>query len=325
MLSRRAIAIRWMTALVEPPSAMTTLTAFSNERMVDEVLRPHGPPRPSRRCAGRNSDAMREWLESGAGIEAAPGSVMPSASAALVMVEAVPIVMQWPGERAIDSSMSCHCALGDVAGALLVPVLPVVAAAAEDLAAPVGVEHRTGRHEDAGQAHAERAHQQPGRGLVAAAHQHRAVDRVRAQHLLRLHRQEVAIEHRRRLHHRLAERDRRHLDREAAGLPDAALDLLDALLEVRMALVEVAPGVDDGDDRLVLEVGLRVADLEGARAMIEGPHRRRVVPALAAQVRDAILASCRRALRSACAGTSESRPAERGYRLSCGLVKEFVR
>ena len=44
--------------------------------------------------------------ESGAGIDAAPGSVRPSASAALVIVEAVPIVMQWPGERAMPSSIS---------------------------------------------------------------------------------------------------------------------------------------------------------------------------------------------------------------------------
>ena len=98
-----------MTALVDPPSAMTTLTAFSNERR-------------SRKFCGRWSsqtistmrrpefDAIRTWLESAAGIEAAPGSVIPSASAALVIVEAVPMVMQWPGERAIDSAMSCHCA-----------------------------------------------------------------------------------------------------------------------------------------------------------------------------------------------------------------------
>ena len=50
--------------------------------------------------------AITAWRESAAGIEAAPGSVMPSASAALVIVEAVPIVMQWPGERAMPCSIS---------------------------------------------------------------------------------------------------------------------------------------------------------------------------------------------------------------------------
>ena len=45
--------------------------------------------------------AIRGAPESAAGIDAAPGSVMPSASAAEVIVDAVPIVMQWPGERAM--------------------------------------------------------------------------------------------------------------------------------------------------------------------------------------------------------------------------------
>jgi hypothetical protein len=40
--------------------------------------------------------AMRGCPESAAGMEAAPGSVKPSVSAAEVMVEAVPIVMQCP-------------------------------------------------------------------------------------------------------------------------------------------------------------------------------------------------------------------------------------
>ena len=52
------------------------------------------------------SVAICAWRESAAGIDAAPGSVKPSASAALVIVEAVPIVMQWPGERAMPSSIS---------------------------------------------------------------------------------------------------------------------------------------------------------------------------------------------------------------------------
>jgi len=52
--------------------------------------------------------AIAAWRESAAGIEAAPGSVRPSASAALVMVEAVPIVMQCPGERAMPCSISCQ-------------------------------------------------------------------------------------------------------------------------------------------------------------------------------------------------------------------------
>ena len=50
--------------------------------------------------------AMRGWLESAAGIEDAPGSIRPSASAAAAIVEAVPIVMHVPKERAMPSSIS---------------------------------------------------------------------------------------------------------------------------------------------------------------------------------------------------------------------------
>ena len=52
--------------------------------------------------------AICAWRESGAGIDAAPGRVSPIASAALVMVDAVPMVMQWPGERAMPSSTPCQ-------------------------------------------------------------------------------------------------------------------------------------------------------------------------------------------------------------------------
>src|SRR4029078_12639305 len=46
--------------------------------------------------------------ESAAGIDAAPGSVTPSAWTALVIVDAVPMVMQWPGDRAMPFSISCQ-------------------------------------------------------------------------------------------------------------------------------------------------------------------------------------------------------------------------
>ena len=53
---------------------------------------------------------MRGWAESAAGIEDAPGSVRPSASAIAIMVAAVPITMQVPKERAMPLSISLHCA-----------------------------------------------------------------------------------------------------------------------------------------------------------------------------------------------------------------------
>ena len=54
------------------------------------------------------SAAIRPWRESAAGIDAAPGSVKPIASQADVIVDAVPMVMQWPGERAMPSSIAAQ-------------------------------------------------------------------------------------------------------------------------------------------------------------------------------------------------------------------------
>ena len=51
----------------------------------------------------------------------------------------------------------------------------------------------------------------------------------------------------------LAVREHRELDREAAGLADAALDVLGELAEVRVAGRELGPGVADADDRPAVE------------------------------------------------------------------------
>src|SRR4051812_16088830 len=98
-----------MIALVEPPRARLAVIAFSKDSFVSISLglrssqiisttrRPH-------------SVAMRAWFASTAGIDDAPESVKPKLSAMAVMVEAVPIVMQWPGERAMPFSISDHSA-----------------------------------------------------------------------------------------------------------------------------------------------------------------------------------------------------------------------
>ena len=113
MPARRAMAIRWTIALVDPPSASTAVTALSNEAAVSrsEGLRSSQTMSTMRLPV---SMAICAWRESGAGIEAAPGRVRPSTSVALVMVLAVPMVMQWPGERAMPpstSSQSCSVML----------------------------------------------------------------------------------------------------------------------------------------------------------------------------------------------------------------------
>jgi hypothetical protein len=85
---------------------------------------------------------------------------------------------------------------------------------------PACLQHRRRRAERCGDVGADRPHQHRRHRLVAAAHQHRRVDRMTAQHLLDFHRQQVSIQHRRRLHQHFAQRHHRHFDRKPAGLQD---------------------------------------------------------------------------------------------------------
>jgi hypothetical protein len=99
------MAIRWTTALVEPPRARTTVTALSKAASV----RSSRGRRSSRTISTMRRPlavASRGWPESAAGIEEAPGRVRPRASTAAAMVDAVPMVMQVPKERAMPSSIS---------------------------------------------------------------------------------------------------------------------------------------------------------------------------------------------------------------------------
>ena len=101
------MAIRWITALVEPPMAALTRIAFSNASrvMIDDG-----------RTSSRTMSTMRRparWAvsyrrESTAGQVAEYGSCMPSASAMDAIVDAVPIVMQCPLERAMQPSAKKH-------------------------------------------------------------------------------------------------------------------------------------------------------------------------------------------------------------------------
>src|SRR5690606_38416137 len=93
--ARRAMAIRWMMALVEQPRAMATLIAFLKEAADNIFAGPRSSQTISTARRPHSAD-MRIWLASAAGIDEAPGRVMPIASAIAVMVAAVPIVMQVP-------------------------------------------------------------------------------------------------------------------------------------------------------------------------------------------------------------------------------------
>jgi hypothetical protein len=159
--------------------------------------------------------------------------------------------------------------LRDFAGAQFVPVFPTIGAGAENLAVPVASQHRSGRQVDGRNVHAGGAQKQARGGLVTPPHQHCAVNGVRAQQFLRLHRQHVAIHHGGRLDEALGDRQCGEFDREAACHQDAALHVVDALLEVHMAGLQVRPSVNDGDNRFTLPLLRRVAHLHGAGAVAE--------------------------------------------------------
>ena len=84
-----------MTALVEQPVAIATLAAFSIAALVTILsgVRSSQTISTMRRPL---AEASLMWPASAAGIDEPPGSISPIASAIAVMVEAVPMVMQWP-------------------------------------------------------------------------------------------------------------------------------------------------------------------------------------------------------------------------------------
>jgi hypothetical protein len=106
-----------------------------------------------------------------------------------------------------------------------------------------------------------------------------------AQKLLGVHRQEVAVEHGRRLDASLSDSDIAGSSiGKSAGLQHAALHVVDARLEMHVAGLGVGPGVEDGDDRLAGPFLRRVAHLHRARAMTEGAQIVGREPARAAQL-----------------------------------------
>ena len=131
------------------------------------------------------------------------------------------------------------------------PHAAAVGARAEPLAAPAPGAHRPRHHAQRREIGGDRRHQMAGDGLVAAARENHRVHRLGADHLLRLHREQVAVEHRGGREQDLGERRRRERQRKPAGLEHAALHRGDDGRHVAMAGGVVARGVGDADDRAV--------------------------------------------------------------------------
>ena len=84
--------------------------------------------------------------------------------------------------------------------------------------------------------------------------EHHRVHRLGADHLLGVHRHQVAQEHASGVGEALVDGDGGEDHRQAAGQHHAALDRLDQVGDVAVAGVEVAVGVGDADDRPVERV-----------------------------------------------------------------------
>ena len=89
--------------------APITLMAFSKACFV-RICDRHWSSRTISTIRRPDIRASRARRASTAGQAALPGKVIPSASTIDAMVEAVPIVMQWPGERDIALSASANSA-----------------------------------------------------------------------------------------------------------------------------------------------------------------------------------------------------------------------
>ena len=98
MPARPAMAIKWIIALVEPPIAISTAVALSKAASV-MISRGFKSSHTISTIRRPQAEAIKACAVSTAGIEEAPGRVIPRASDSAIMVAAVPITIQVPAER----------------------------------------------------------------------------------------------------------------------------------------------------------------------------------------------------------------------------------
>ena len=121
---------------------------------------------------------------------------------------------------------------------------------------PVTAQHWPCGNIDRGYIHADGAHQECGRRFVAASQQHAAIGGIGTEQFFCLHGQQIPVHHGGGFLKCFTKADCGHLYRKTASLPNAALDVVGPLTEVAVTWIDVAPGIDDGDDRLAGIVSL---------------------------------------------------------------------
>ena len=246
------MASRCTTAFVDPPTAASATIALWNDArvMTEEMVRPCCT---SSTASRPDSCAPSSSRLSGAGVPASPGIVMPSASAMMLMLDAVPMVLQWPRLRIIDDSDRRNSSADRVPART--SSLRRQTSVPQPRACPRKVPFSIGPPEitTAGRSTTGRRHQQRRDRLVAAAEQHEPVDRVGAEHLLHRHRGHVPPQHGGRPDQRLPERDDRQVERDAARLAHPPLDGLAPPRSGARCRRQVGCGVGDRDLRAAVE------------------------------------------------------------------------
>lgn len=127
-------------------------------------------------------------------MEEAPGRVSPRVSVMDVIVEAVPIVMQWPGPGVIWSSKSSQSSQERLPAPRSAQYFQTSDPEArgsprQELASC------TAGHEYDGDINHHGTHQKSGNGLVAASHKDGSIHRMGTQGFFNFHCEHIAIEH----------------------------------------------------------------------------------------------------------------------------------
>ena len=156
--------------------------------------------------------------------------------------------MQVPTEGAEAAADQFDLGNVDVAGAVLRPQAATIGAGAEDFAFVMADDHRAGLQDYCRQVGAGSRHDLCGQGLVAAADQHHRIHGLRADHLLGVHRHQVAQEHGGGMGETLADGNGGEDHGQTTGQHDAALHAFDQVRDIAMAGVVVTEGVSDADD-----------------------------------------------------------------------------
>ena len=142
----------------------------------------------------------------------------------------------------------------DLAGPEAAPEAAAIGAGAQHLALVMADDHRPHGDDHRRLVGADRPHHLGRQGLVAAADQHHGIHGLGADHLLAVHRHQIAQQHAGGMGEGLMQADGGKDHGQRAGEHDPALHRLDDLGHIAVAGIEIAMGIGDADDGPVQRV-----------------------------------------------------------------------